>query len=112
MVGLNRDGRVLIASNDKPDSSNSIDEKVRSASEWTDIIAVASGGYSVAGLKADGTVITTGGTLDWTDIIAIDVNEYGSVLALKADGSLVTTDEERNEYLREKEEEKHWKLWD
>jgi len=63
---------------------------------------ISSGGWRVAGLKADGTVVKTDKYLDvssFTDIVAISVGSW-HVAGLKADGTVVVTgDSEQNVFL-------------
>ncbi len=60
--------------------------------EWKDIVAVAGSCNFDAGLKADGTVITTDGWFqeasDWTSIIDISAGTY-QLVGLKSDGTVV-----------------------
>jgi alpha-tubulin suppressor-like RCC1 family protein len=60
------------------------------------------GGYHMVGLKADGTVLATGGNgygqcniENWSDIIKISTNTY-LTLGLKSDGTVVVTDLKNN----------------
>ena len=89
-IGLTLKGEILVY------SSSSDNKK---AADWTNITAVAIGAYHCAGLKSDGTVVTsTGGVWaddegdvdDWTDIVAIAAG-YESTAGLKSDGTVVTT---------------------
>ena len=63
-------------------------------SGWRDIIAVSAGEFTSLGLKADGTVVSTGNfsqswkVSGWRDIIAIDGGDWHSV-GLKSDGTVV-----------------------
>ena len=66
-------------------------------SQWENIVAVAAGGTHTVGLRADGTVIATGGNDygqcnvgGWTDIVAIDAGRFHTV-GLRADGNVVAT---------------------
>ena len=77
-------------------------------SDWTDIVAVATGNYHTVGLKSDGTVVATKyiededssysfydgqcDVSDWTDIVAIAAGGSHTV-GLKSDGTVVTTDD-------------------
>ena len=67
VVGLRSDGTVVAVGRDK--------EGQCSVSGWTDIVAVAAGGYHTVGLRSDGTVVATGRNdygqcdlSDWTNI--------------------------------------------
>lgn len=62
---------------------------------WTDIVDVKLGGYSLLGLKEDGTVEFSEGQLDmtegtpvdeWRDVVAIENNDI--ILGLKKDGTV------------------------
>lgn len=65
------------------------------AGGWTDIVAVAAGGYHTVGLKADGTVVAVGyneygqcAVSGWTGIVAVVAEEYHTI-GLKSDGTVV-----------------------
>jgi len=60
------------------------------ADAWTDIIAV-DGWFALAGLKADGTVVTDHKNLDvsdWTDIVDVCIGS-SYILGLRSDGTVV-----------------------
>jgi len=103
VAGLRENGTVVAvvaaASNPRPYAN---------ISEWTDIVAIAAGSQHIVGLKADGTVVATGGDIrislegqrnpvvlqehlnvqDWTNIVAIAAGRQHTV-GLKADGTVV-----------------------
>ncbi len=89
IIGLKTDGTVVWAGESwaKDDRCN--------ISGWTDIVAIATGGWHTVGLKMDGTVVAVGknnddrcNVSDWTDIVAIAAgDEY--TIGLKADGTVV-----------------------
>ncbi len=68
---------------------------------WTDIVEISANDYNIAGLKADGTVLTLdryGGQRkvceiisEWTDIVSVCIGGDGGIVGLKKDGTLVTT---------------------
>jgi len=64
------------------------------AESWSDIVAISSGAYHLVGLKADGTVVSTGSFYDtypveqWRDIVQISAGTNFTV-GLKADGTAV-----------------------
>lgn len=61
-------------------------------SEWSGITAISAGYEYTVGLKADGTVVATGGKnrhiSDWSDITAISAGSL-HIVGLKADGTVV-----------------------
>lgn len=70
--------------------------------DWSDIIAVSTGGITTVGLKSNGTVVATGGNdhgelnvVDWNDIIAISAGDLTTV-GLKKDGTVVATGDNAN----------------
>lgn len=76
------------------------EEKQRDTAGWRNITAIAAGEYHVAGLKRDGTVISTGAarnfinrgqceTGKWSDITEIIAANFFTV-GLKSNGSIVT----------------------
>ncbi len=81
-IGLQEDGTVITAGSNRDDVSG-----------WRDITAIAVGASFIAGLKADGTVLQTGRSIDvsaWTDITAIAVG-LTHIVGLKKDGTVVAT---------------------
>jgi len=91
-VGLKLDGTVVAVGDNDYGQCN--------VSDWTDIIAFATGNYCTVGLKLDGTVVACGRNDDgqcnvssWTDIVAISaVNGgllRGHTVGLKSDGTVV-----------------------
>lgn len=116
LIGLDRNGKVLIASTDEPSKEeDSVDYAIRSATQWTDIIDIAAGEGSIVGLKVDGTVVVAwkyykGECDGWRDIVAI-ATDHDVILGLKVDGTIVSTplkDYEANEQITLN----NWKLWD
>ena len=88
-VGLNKNRTLVL-------SKNNYTQTLFDALNWTNITAV-SGGFHIIGLKADGTVVTTGSNEDeqcqvrnWSNITAISGSAYLTV-GLKADGTVVAT---------------------
>ena len=86
--------------------SSEVDHGQSDVDRWRNIIAIAAGEYYTAGLKADGTVVTTQykgyerevekyrrkiNTKAWRDVVAVSVGPY-HVTGLKSDGSAVTTE--------------------
>ena len=64
-------------------------------STWTDIVAISAGYEHAVGLRADGTVVSTGENIygqcnasEWEDIVAISAGRHHT-LALQKDGTLV-----------------------
>lgn len=94
LLGLTEDGRVRVTCG----YDYGLDEnEIQEIQGWTDIVAIATGGYHVVGLKSDGTVVATGRTSDgqcnvskWTDIVAVYTGSSHTI-GLKADGTLVAT---------------------
>ena len=69
--------------------------------DWTDFVSIAFGETHSVGLKADGTIVTTGdnknGQCDvkhWTDIVSVACGDNHTV-GLKSDGSVVATGDNR-----------------
>ena len=104
VVGLTNDAKVLTAS--------TYDE-ILEAKNWTDIIQVSAGRLHVAGLKADGTVVTCGrplfeeegdeGEFDvvaWEDIVYVSADNQTTV-GLKSDGTVVATGYNRSSYTKD-----------
>lgn len=59
--------------------------------EWKDIVSIATNQYDIAGLKNDGTVVSTNfqdEVSSWKDVIAIDFGDY-NILGLKQDGTVL-----------------------
>ena len=97
-AGLRADGTVVTA------GANYFGQ--RDVYSWSNIKAIACGGYHTVGLKTDGTVVSTriithdndllqvefgqSNTSNWTDIIAISAGLFHTV-GLKADGTVVAT---------------------
>lgn len=115
LIGLDRNGKVLIASTDAPsEKEDSSDYAIRKATQWTDIIDIAAGDGIVAGLKADGTVVVAGkyykGECDgWRDIVAIAADR-SVIIGLKADGTIASTSLQDYEANTQKTLNS-WKLW-
>lgn len=88
-VGLKSDGTVVVAKNDSESQS--------SVANLKDIVAIDAtvGVKSIIGLKKDGTVVSSNGTLlgeKWTDIVDID-KSFEVTIGLKKDGTLVIKSE-------------------
>ena len=97
MVGLKSDGTVVCSkyeikapNGELVDNPNAFD-----VSGWKDIIAISQSGYSLLGLKRDGSVVATGNNenkqldvSDWHDIVAIAAGDWISI-GLKSDGTIV-----------------------
>ena len=67
--------------------------------DWTNLVAISAGSANIAGLKADGTVVSiatySDGRCDvpgWENIVAVSVGGYHTV-GLKADGTVVAIGE-------------------
>ncbi len=87
-IGLTTDGAVVCAGEYIEDERNK--EKILS---WNGVISVTGDSLDVVGLKADGTVVTTGiGSVQevstWSDIIAVSSGD-NHVAGLKSDGTVV-----------------------
>ena len=83
-VGLKRDGTVVAVGSNRHGECN--------VGDWTDIVAIACGQISTAGLKKDGTVVTTYRTYSsymarWSDIVALA--DGGHTIGVKSDGTVV-----------------------
>ena len=88
VVGLKSNGKVVAVGKRNQNGECDVDD-------WVDIIQVAACRGCTFGLKADGTVVTTGTTdwehnkvENWTDICEIFVNE-NSIVGLRKDGKVV-----------------------
>ncbi|SET45917.1 hypothetical protein [[Clostridium] polysaccharolyticum] len=97
IVGLKSDGTVICSKEEikGPDGNLVKNPHAFHVSGWNDIIAISQSGYSLLGLKRDGSVVATGGNahkqLDvsgWHDIVAIAAGDWISV-GLKSDGTVV-----------------------
>ena len=71
--------------------------KPKNMEGWSDFIAFANGRLHVVGLRADGTVIATGGNYynqcnvgNWSDIIDISAGD-GHTVGLRSDGTVIAT---------------------
>ena len=88
VVGVKADGTCISSGSDIPNTA-----------AWTDVVAVSSNGYDVAGLRSDGRVLCTDTGLDvsgWKNIIQIDYNAEAWVddggqhlIGLTSDGTVV-----------------------
>lgn len=85
LLALKADDKVLSVYDDGKSYTDS----------WSNIVAVSSGGFHAAGLKADGRVVTVGDNKykqcdvsTWTDIISVSAG-YIHTVGLKADGMVV-----------------------
>lgn len=64
---------------------------------WENIVQVSAGGYPVAGLRSDGTVVVSGfdpwgfgaASASWTDIIQVEESVF-HILGLKRDGTVLS----------------------
>ncbi|WP_330387324.1 hypothetical protein, partial [[Clostridium] polysaccharolyticum] len=97
IVGLKSDGTVICSKYEikGPDGKLIKNPHAFHVSGWNDIIAISQSGYSLLGLKRDGSVVATGGNahkqLDvsgWHDIVAIAAGDRVSI-GLKSDGTVV-----------------------
>lgn len=104
IIGLKNDGTVLV---------EAVEESVKEAEKWTDIVQVSAGRLHMAGLKKDGTVVTCGRALfeekgdqgefdvaDWKDIIYVAADNQ-TTAGLKKDGTVVVTGYNKCEYTKE-----------
>ncbi len=103
-VGLKADGTVVSTKIEQSDTALPLyssllffrfDNGQTDVEEWTDIIAISAGTCHTVGLKADGTVVSTGNNglgqcdiSDWNDISAISAGD-SYTLGLKSDGTVV-----------------------
>ncbi len=90
-VGTNS---LIVESNTLTSVNNTLKDDV---SNWTDIVSVCTGGGNVVGLKANGTVVTTGDNSygqcsvgSWRHITAVSTSGLHTV-GLKVDGTVVAT---------------------
>ena len=101
---LHKDGTVSFVDSSKPPTQSFVEYSVYfdDMKEWTDIVDISGAdGGSIAGLRADGTVLVSHRMLGetpgenylevskWTDIIAISKSSR-NILGLKSDGTVVT----------------------
>lgn len=93
-AGLKEDGTVIA---EDPE----LDYLINTIEKWSDITRLAAASDTIAGLKADGTVVavcTSGNdrgqcaVREWRDIVAVDTNGRVTV-GVRKDGSFVTTEE-------------------
>lgn len=87
VIGLKSDGTVVAVGQNKDGRCD--------VSEWTDIVAIATGSYHTVGLRSDGTVVATGNNgygqcdvSDWRNIVAVYASDILTV-GLKEDGTIV-----------------------
>lgn len=94
-----REESILLKNNVRMNLNFPIDYGQCNVGDWTDIVAIAAGGYYTVGLKVDGTVVVAGGNRmssrgiersieNWRDIYAISV-DTNNAMGLKADGTVV-----------------------
>lgn len=88
LVGLKRDGQVLLAGHDAP---------FVFAERWSDIVSVKGGNGFLVGLKKDGSVMLTGDDVvdhfcidTWKDIVSLSCGA-NFVAGLRKDGTVVAT---------------------
>ena len=86
-VAVREDGSVVATGNNTKHQCE--------VSDWTDIVAVATGVAHTIGIRANGTVVATGDNTygqcnvsDWEDIVAVAAH-LGHTIGLKADGTVV-----------------------
>ena len=86
-VGLKSDGTVVAVGYNTGGQCD--------VSDWTNVVAVACGGYHTVGLKSDGTVVAAGenkygqcNVSSWRDVVAIACSGFRTV-GLKFDGTVV-----------------------
>lgn len=83
--------------------------------KWGNIVAVSAGDAFSAGVKSDGTVVSTSfETQDWNDIVAItEVNHEGWMhcIGLKRDGTLVYTGDSTGIKILSELGLESWDLW-
>ncbi len=87
VIGLKADGTVVAVGQNEDGRGD--------VTEWTDIVAIATGSYHTVGLRSDGTVVATGGNgygqcdvSDWKNIVAVYASDILTV-GLKEDGTIV-----------------------
>ena len=83
IVALREDGTVSATGDNQYGQCN--------VSDWKDVIAISAWGYKTAGLKGDGTVLTTAPNKElekWTNMIAVSQGDIHTA-GLKADGTVV-----------------------
>ncbi len=111
VVGLDKNGNIYVAGKN---AEKLRDEIKTNSTEWTNLIAIATGGSTgpdsygnghIVGLKQDGSVVAVGDNKfhqcnvtgpEWHDIIAISAGDYHTV-ALRSDGKVLTT-QDRSEH--------------
>ena len=99
IVGLKDDGTTVSAA-DKSKTDNSWwSDKKDDFTNWTDLVSVKGGSTIAAGLKSDGTVVTTYGLYlykhdYWHNITAIAVGS-DHVVGLRSDGTVVAEGENK-----------------
>lgn len=99
-VGLDSSGKIHITGFG---SETQLKQIENAKNEWKDIVAISAGGGNsgdlgratfTVGLRADGTVVTTGSSSEkishWKDIVAISAGDFHTV-GLRSDGTVVTT---------------------
>lgn len=91
---LQSDGTVLVTNSSVYLTSDVYRKELQNVI-WSDIIAVSAGSNHAVGLRADGTVVSTGSNEDgksnvsgWTNIVAVSAGAHNTV-GLKADGTVV-----------------------
>ena len=114
LLGLRRDGKVIIAADDRdrkrasgligritaPKSKKELVRALAETAQWTDIIALEADIPMIAGLKRDGTVVLSGDVRKedrkkistWRDIVRIAGNSY-NLYGLRRNGRIVSTDD-------------------
>ncbi len=87
VIGLKSDGTVVAVGQNQDGRGD--------VTEWTDIVAIATGSYHTVGLRSDGTVVATGNNgygqcdvSDWKNIVAVYASDILTV-GLKEDGTIL-----------------------
>jgi len=96
IVGLKRDGSVIISAGDNNYIAKQMQQKVK---QWNGIVAIAAYDNSTVGLKVDGTVVVCGyceklfgEVCNWNEIVAIDtggVSNEEFIMGVKKDGKVI-----------------------
>lgn len=125
-VGLDQDGKVHVAGYH---SKELLDEISLKADEWTDIVAISTGGSTgyengkrhkgeghIVALRKDGKVVAVGDNTygqcevdNWKDIVAISAGDYHTV-GLTKDGKVLSTDKEGDSIYSNNEINNQWSL--
>ena len=97
-IALSSDGTIITIS----DPEKSFTKQIETIKTWTKITKIVCDGYTIIGLRSDGTVVANGENKygecnidSWTDIIDIATSGHHTV-GLKSDGTVVATGKNEN----------------